>query len=356
MKKIIPTCFIIILFFSNIYSQTFQGYPDHMFLMQQPNARSEAMGRGQAAMYGSPFQAFYNPASTSFNKELSVEFTYMQPHFPTYPFLEGVNFKHYGISCSLGKYGAISINNLLLDNYENVVFIDDSPTGSQAGVDAKTYLTMLNYSYALNNNLSIGVNLSYFKDEFWGDNLSCTLFDLGILKRFPITSEKADQEICAGISCSNILNAKVEQGYFKEYLPSILRLGASYEMKLNEYTGRLRLLNVLLAAEYRYLLNSNFYTAGQFGSEFTFIDLIIVRAGYYIEDRNGVGDFSYKNTVKEFTYGAGLDIDLEKLFSLKMPIGIKLDFARLPVPEYRIDNSSPAAMYSIYSINCGIKI
>lgn len=343
-------CLAFLLLFSlDTHAQIYRGLSEVMFIMTQPNARAEALGRGNAALTGSPFMSTYNPAASSFSAAVTAEVSHLE-----YPFLFGwgggnKNYETYGFGINMEQYGALSFNYLNLTFDPNLITYDNWIS------IASTDIFMMNYSYSILRNFSVGVNANYYqenKTHNQGPGFKGWYYDLGLMKKFNMNYESSEQNLYLGLSFLNLLNSKVSQTLktkFYGWFPSTMRLAAAYEFQpVNKISG-FRMVNALFTAEYRDLLNSRYRTQFQIGTELTLLEMIILRGGFYNEGLNPL--FGNKTGLSVLTYGFGITAPVKKLSGLDIPLNIKFDYTSLPFPEYYGNDYRHEFNCPVYTLN-----
>jgi hypothetical protein len=364
--------FLISLFFFgsvSVSAQVYRGNLYEFFDNQQPDARSEALGKIQATLYGSPSTSFYNPASSSFSEGLNVQFSNLHPQY--YEELDGLKYNTYGISYNSKKYGAIAFSLRYLNYGDFKCTTADDPDVVFTESD-KWYNYTLNYSYMPISDLSVGLNINYFRRDFFNPIEKGWYFDLGILKRIAFDNEASTQNIFIGASCSNIGNSEVKYDdneiYFnpdgstslqkvsmKEPLPSNLRIGASYDYETKLRLSGFKIFKAMLSTEYSDLVNSKSYTTIKAGAEFTFLEIIQLRLGYYNEKIYNNWFYENKKNLSEFTYGAGINIPIQKIFDTNIPVALQFDYANLRTPKTNV-NFNIDKNYSVFNLNLNVGI
>lgn len=321
MKKIAFALFTIFYFPSVIFCQLYYGYARNIFLYQQPNARAEALGRSQVTLYGSPFTAMGNPASSAFSNGTDIEYSHMNPN---YPFKTNGFYNTYGISCNTGKYGTFGFNFMSFSVGE----AKENPGYSDIN---KNYLYELNYSLKVLNSLSLGINLNYYYDKLTDSNnrsrsivFNSYYFDLGLLKQFSF-GKSEDQNIFVGLSLINAGYMKAKRKYFDDTFPTIMHLGASYEFQ----TGKsrlhdLRILKLLLCTEYMDVFETGRFTQVKLGAEVGLFEILKLRAGNYSETLDTEISLGSISEIRQFTYGAGLELPLNKLTNSAVPLTVRI--------------------------------
>jgi hypothetical protein len=342
--------------FSESFSQNYNGTFQEFFLGRQPSARAEAMGRGLSAITGDALSYYYNPAGIASLKGLNLSGSFASPYY----FYEEGKYNFFSASYKIDKYGTIGLSRDYFDfGYENEIVITDE-FGNVIGTE--TYdpdLTgyRLTLSSEVIKDLFVGANLNLLHtgtnpeltvgNETKGENKDVFYLDLGVIKSFNMKSKNLFHGFNIGTSMINVNFAEYSpadaaQG---DPLPVIFRLGASYNLSVDDknISPKLNSYNFVVNLEYEDLLNSKYYSGFHGGVEFTFLEIVSLRAGYFtmenrsystvIDDSGNV--ISYQQVgfnSNEFTYGFGLNIPIRQLTDSKTPLEIKFDYVNLKQP------------------------
>lgn len=360
MKRLILVFSCLFCFLPDLKAQTYHDYAGEMFLYSQPNARAEAMGRGSAALTGSPFMSFYNPAAASFSGSVTMEFSRLDflPSFRQSGDQE--IYDTYGIGVNFGGFGAFSMNYLHFSGSGWFVNINPIDVGDFALLPSYTDIYMLNYSFPVLKSMSVGINANYFRQNYsrnYLENPEKWYFDLGLLKEFTVGSGPAEQDLYLGLSFMNLSNQKFplifkRQNFTINYrIPSVMRLASAYKIQLPGKMSDFRLLKGLFTAEYFDLLNSKYHSKFGIGAELTFLEMLNLRAGWFTEELYNYGLNSIKSGINEFTYGFGIEAPLRKIPGIRVPLNIKFDYTSLPFPEYFNNDVRDEYNSPIYSFN-----
>jgi hypothetical protein len=353
MKTLLKNISFLIILSFGLKAQIYDHDAEYMFFFTQPNARSEAMGKGNAAFTGSPFMSINNPASSYFLKGLNAELTHIDFNYPH--FTSTCTYNAYGAGANLGKYGAISFN------YLHFVFgipverpegeaLDVNPSVERAegasGITLQrgpfpprpfTNIYIMNYSYGLLENLAFGVNLNFFEDTNTEIYAKGWLLDAGIMKKFAISSSTGQHNLFLALSFSNLTNTRLEdewRGLW--YLPSVIQIGSVYEFEPNLREFDFNIIKILLSAGYYDLLNSSNYTQIRSGAELTILEMLKLRGGWYSEKLNDYRDKSTYDIEKinEFTFGFGFDINVAKVMKVEFPLTVMIDYTSFQSPLF----------------------
>ena len=158
------------------------------FLYWQPSARSYAMGGIGSSLTDDIYSAYYNPSGLAFSEKLTIAGSFVNP----YPFLGNIANSFFGISLRIDSSNSIGISTNLFWMGKQVRTLENDP--SPVGVEDTPvhWNAKLSYSYAIFNNLSVGlsagilkINLSDFKvgEEQNVGTTTTFLLDAGIQAR-----------------------------------------------------------------------------------------------------------------------------------------------------------------------------
>lgn len=318
-------------FEDNVY----KGAMSSLFVNHRPGAKGEGMGRGLVANNEGDYGSYYNPALTSLSKGLNFTYSYSQNENPK------PSQNYYGISYSNEKLGSFGISAYLFSKVS--YYVDNKKSYYDA-------IYTLNYSKEVVENFSVGfnLNLNHYSDlvDTWFNGPRLIMddpvsFDMGILKKFDIDLEKR-QILQLGAALYNVTNSKVSNTYggytYKEPLPVIFRIGVSHDIKMRQSLqfNNSDLFSFFTHIEYQKFINSEYDAMFKIGEELSILEVVKLRAGYFYSriqnaDRPGGKNFNQS----ELTFGAGLNIPLNKIIKMKSPLNLKIDFASIEVPEFQ---------------------
>lgn len=343
MEKKYILFLILITWCIPLKSQNTDYYGNMLFMYQQPNARAEAMGGGHATFFGNPYSVVYNPGSSVFGNGLNVEFSKLQLNSSD---MTESYYNTYGISYSSKKFGAFTFNLSFFNYAMDFNYFDAIPKTTKK-YTPKQYNYTFNYSYGFPGEFGAGFNINYFNYLHYGDPTTGTTVDFGILKRLRIPSGNNKNNILLGLSLSNVLKTEVGTGDFKGELPQIFRAGLGYEYENEKKISGFDIFKMTYNFGYKNLLNLDNVYSLQFGAEFTMLEIILVRCGYYYDKLDTRRNTYAKDKIREFTYGFGINIPAAKLFNMSSPLIINMDITKLSAPNYY---NYPSTIYSYIPI------
>ncbi len=357
MKKTI-TIFAV-LFFTGVFcdsiSQTYNGTFQELFFGWQQGARAEAMGRSFASVSGDALSYSYNPAGMASLEGLNLSGSFAGPYY----LLDTAKYNYFSASYKIKKYGTVGFSRDYFTYGYDVIVTDEfgNVTGKYEPHVTNFRLTL---SSEVIKDLLVGINLNLLQERYGSDisignersgNNDVFYIDLGVIKSFNIQSMKMNHKINIGSSLININSAEygtdASQG---DKLPVILRLGASYVLSVKDKSivKKLNSYNVLVNAEYEDLLNSKYYGGFHSGLEFTFLEMLSLRGGYYTREIDD-NCINCKDKLSEFTYGFGLNIPVRQLSDSHVPLEVNFDYINLKQPSY-ITNKDDWNNFHVYTI------
>ena len=380
MKKIFTVLAVIIYIvtYYDAQSQTYNGALYEMFFGSEPSARAEGMGKHLSAVTGDAFSYYYNPAGMASLKGLNLNAAFAGPYYTTdNKKLDNSYFDFFSASYNIKKYGTAGLSaDYFKYSYDRTAY-DEFGNARVVSSDLSNTIYRLTLSSEVIKDLYAGLNLNLLhQDNDLSDfavgnekgtgKVDVFYFDLGVLKSFNFNSKKLDQKVSVGTSIINVNTATFAylDDVQQEQLPVLFRLGASYEMNINDrsISSKLRSYKFLVDAEYEDLFNSKYYSGFHGGFEFTFLEILSLRAGFYSQENvesmysfdttSGIFNINVsknENDISEFTYGFGLNIPVKQLTDGKTPIEIKFDYANLNQPSYKKDSDSPGKFH-VYTI------
>lgn len=344
-RTILSTLLILISLTS---AGEYHNYNINFFFGRQPSARAEAMGRTMVASRDNAFSSFYNPATLFLSRGLNAAYSHADPYY----IARKANFTFMGISCHLEKFGAVGVSRFRFSYGEDLY----SPIGS-GNPDYETFIPVtemytLSYSQEIMNNLLVGLNLNYYRDEL-SSRVKATGYplDAGLLKIIPLKNEDNNrQEMRFGLSLKNLLQSQITILDHPENLPSLLQAGLAYQARFHrqDYLPGLYSLGLLIQADYQDILNDRYRSGIHAGAEISLLEILSLRLGYYsikLDPSPGNG----KEKLTDFTYGFGVNLPFDAFVKSQFPLSLSLDITSLKQPSYIIDYEWPR--FTVYSLN-----
>jgi len=344
-QKIAIFAFCLMAF--NAFAQYNGSTAFYLNFLHQPSARAEALGKGYSSIGGDIFSSYYNPAGLGKVNGLEFNGNYAKPFL----ILDKANFSFIGLGYNINKYIQCGFSRFHYSWGDEISFTD---LNGNVIATSKPYST--NYALTASSNpiknLYLGININFLQYKFLDDDpYKSWTFDFGVLETIPLFKNKENLnalQIGASIKNFTFSKMKFDGKYFKselQELPVIARIGANYKFgsKRNSRFEDLRVIQALALIEYQDLLNYKYLSAYRFGCEATIFEILALRCGYYIETIDDYDISGNRGTNKDFTYGVGIIVPLEKLTNRGFPLTIKIDYTNLPQPadgdsSFEVDN------------------
>lgn len=303
----------------------------------EPGARASGMGRAFTAVADDAYAPWWNPGATAFNRKTQLAATHM-PWLQTSD-LNDMFYEYLGFNKYFEGIGNLNVHMVLLDAGTQEFMSEDQVSGGEFHVF--DFSGGMGYSYeVIPEKLGVGANFKLFysylgpgqgETEGKGDSFGFG-FDLGA--KYKNLGVKG---LDAAFVIQNIgPNVTYQDPSQSDPMPITFRLATAYTI-LDSPTNKL-----LVSAEASKFLTENvalwkrFITGwGTFedtifglGAEYTYLKLISLRGGYFIDDYGqivgpsfGAGlQYTFNNAYKlSFDFGmitAGELTDFNKVFSL----------------------------------------
>lgn len=364
MKHLLTlTAFLILS--GEAFAQNYNNFAYEFFMFHQPNARAEAMGRGNGAVPGGSFQTYYNAAASSFTEGANAAYTKVDPR---HILADNWYYYNYGASYNTGKYGAAAFNYFRY-TYNEITYTEDPSSQDIKSFDPYGGLFALNYSYKFKNDFALGINTNFFHYKLSPKAESKTFFfDIGAIKKIPLGSGAFKQDVYAAASFNNILNTKTKTKMettdefgapyifeYIDYMPSLLRLSGAYEITYKPEGWKFTPASFIASAECQDMLNSKYYTMVKFGAELTFMEIFKGRIGYYTENNNDYGNSVNASRINEVTFGFGVSLPIYKL-APSVPLEINADYVNLKNPAYNTQYEDYYKYYNLFTVSLNARI
>jgi len=307
------------------------GQEEYFGAAQLPSMRAEAMGKAQVAIGGNIMQNFINPASIGTINSRSLAISSSGPFY----ILGESDYGYLGYAQRINDskwVGGLSTRAFFIGPSTFDAYIQNQ----QYELDkAKVINTTVTVAREILPGLQLGLNANLYRLRLFSTAKASHMphLDLGLLYTKAL---REGQNLRVGLSINNFLFGRIaykapngDQDVFN--MPAILRLGLSYSGETSvdipqAGTGSLRYLLTVEAQDY---LNSEYYSALRFGGEVEIWDILALRIGAF---RRNVDDGGFTENfvkVRDFTYGFGLIIPLDKISKQAWPIRMHLDYTSL---------------------------
>jgi hypothetical protein len=173
LKKCCLTLIIVILFSITLQAEYRESYTE-LFFGRQPSSRAESMGRSYVCIDGDLDAYFYNPAGLCNIENFDFKFTTSSPFYIN----NKARYYQIGLAYNWKNSYVIGFN----INHFNIG--ESYHLTNEMGETIKKYTPyLINYTLTIATNLSeqlnIGINTTYFIENYSDDPHSAIFFDAG---------------------------------------------------------------------------------------------------------------------------------------------------------------------------------
>lgn len=327
-----PVAILVLLAISIQCDAQYQvGFLNNYFFGRPLSARAEALGQSFVSVDGDASSMHFNPAGLGNMKGIELSSSYSTPFY----ILTQAHSLSVNLAAKIHPKIAIGIR---LDQIS--LGIPGSISDSSGNVSQTSNQNYMNHkfsaAYSITETFHVGASINYFSYLPGFIDGSAAFLDLGIVKKIKLRHFKHNQSINIGTSITNTTASNVKFNYngtdLEETLPIISTYGLTYYLNPEKSLGKLKLFQGMVTTEYQHLLNSDFHRKMSIGGEFTLLEILILRAGYFKEKIYDYGRSSNKSHVESLTYGIGLQLPLQQL--TKIPMHVSIDYAQFSQPSY----------------------
>jgi hypothetical protein len=329
LKKYIKINLNILLFIFNLYPFLSEGQiVNDMLFGRSVSARTEAMGKENITLEGDVPSSFYNPALLGGIRGIELSENYSTPYYS----LPKAYFSRLALAYRLNKRFTFAIRQHYLSYGLPLI-----PGGALHPYASLTTLgTAINFPWGI----CAGGNFNYLMIKLDASTpINSMFYDVGLYKKFSFLNSRSSHHFFSlASSISNLSNSKLNIEILNRKIqismPVILRLGADYRFAIERHLliDTLTTLSFIAGIEQRIILNTD-YPATYTGCEIVFLELVCLRAGYYIERITPFTNLMAFMRVP--TYGGGLMLPLHKLS--RIPLNVGFDYAVLPHTSFAMN-------------------
>lgn len=316
-----------------------------------PDARAEAMGRGDVAMPGDTRNMFSSPAALIDVDGIDAYFRHASPYY----FFEKTTFTHAALAYRISerfamgmRYDQTELKSDIL-NFGNMIDLPES--WSDPATDEVPGVFGATLTFKVMKDLSVGTSIS---DIHFGKSMQILAHaDVGVLKIWRLKEAGTCRHtLRVAASLQNVSSERVDRSVstprgfvFSEHyaLPVITRIGAAYRLAFHNgwLSDSLPSLAFTAHVQYDDDLTSKYYSAWHFGGELEIIGALALRAGWYTVSVSDGGYPQYnKSDISAFTYGLGVKLPLAALTGNKWPLTVSFDYTSLPQVSFTTDDLS----------------
>jgi hypothetical protein len=297
-------------------STALAGNPDRVgsagasHLLINPWARSSGMANANMASIRGVESTFLNVAGLAFVERTELLFTNTQ-----YFVGSGISVNSVGLGQKVGNSGVIGLSVMTMGFGDIEITTEDLPEGGIGNFSPNMSTIGISYAKAFSNSIYGGITAKIISESIANVRSQGIAFDAGInyitgendrlklgiaLRNVgPPMRFRGDGLTATATIQSNGSSLTVDQRSVNYELPSMVNIGAAYDVLYNE--------SIRLTANGQFTSNS--FTRDQFGvgAEFGWNEKVIVRAGYLWE--SGLTDEEVRQTAVTGP-GAGLTLQI----------------------------------------------
>lgn len=334
VKRVFYGLFLIMLVFGLAYSgnQNKAGTTAAPHLLIPIGAKYLGYGGSAVAIASGLESIYWNPAGVDLVKNsANAIFSYRS-------WLADMSVSYFAVSGKFG-FGSVGLALKVLDVGDIPVTTELDPDGTGAVFSPTYFVGTLTYSKRLTDRISVGANLNIAHESWAQVSATGFAFDAGVqyhglfkipglslgvvIKNigFPVRYDGSALWVEAEVPGTErgVTWYKVQAAEFE--MPSVIELGVAYQFNVGENN------NFRVVGAFQ---NNNFaYDEYRVGLEYSFRDVLSLRAGYLLSPESGrwipSPDVATPNIFQNFSFGAG--VNLGNVAGL----ALEADYAFVPV-------------------------
>jgi hypothetical protein len=330
---------IISLFISGLLAAQYtSGFQQEYFYGNLPAAKTEALGKADAAIGGTVASSFFNSAGLG---GIEYQEIYLSQSAPFY-ILKNSNYWYAGYARRIIPriVAAFSVNNFAIGKTTFDVNIGDTRYPVTKGLSSNYALSVAGTPL---KGLYIGLNFNLFRWKLFDDVKAATTFhiDGGLHYKLNLKDlEKLRHHLQFGASVNNFVVSKItwqapDGNEATNELPMIGRFALAYMFgsDINLPAAGQGQLDFTFTFEYAATFNSDYFNSYHFGFETILYEVLVFRIGYFRQTKDDLGNEVNYDYIRDFTYGFGAIVPLNKITNAKVPLAIFLDYCSLKPPS-----------------------
>jgi len=328
-----------LLFVVSLNAQYIFGFQQEYFYGNLPSAKIEAMGKADAAIGGTVASSFFNAAGIG---GIEKREAYISTSAPFY-ILKNSNYYYAGYAQRIIPRIVVgaSVNNFAIGPTTFDVELDYDKYPVTKGLTSNLALSVAGTPL---KGLYIGFNFNFFRWKLFTDVSAAATFNIdgGILYKLEIPDlGKFNNHAQFGVSVNNFTGSAIkweapDGKTATNDLPIIGRFAAAYMFgtDINLPSAGTGPLDFTFTLEYQNTFNNEFNTTFSVGLESVLYEVLAFRLGYFRQTKDDLGhpDVNYDH-IRDFTYGFGAIVPLNKLTNDKVPLTVHLDYCSLKPPS-----------------------
>jgi hypothetical protein len=257
-------------------------------LLINPWARSSALASSNVATVNGIEGAFINVGGLAFTRKTELMFTNTDWMSGSDIAINGI-----GLAQRVGESGVVGLTVMSIDFGDLTTSTIEVPEGDGSTFTVSNLNLGLSYAKEFSNSIYGGITVKLLSESIFNASASSVAFDAGIKYvtgerdqvKFGITLKNVGPPISFSgdgfsfqTTLSNDVVSSVEQRSARHELPSLIAIGAGYDFLLHE--------NHTITTSASFVSNSFSPDQYNFGAEYAFKNLFILRGGYMLEQTN----------------------------------------------------------------------
>jgi len=294
-------------------AQSKTGTTVGLSMLIEPSARAAAMGNAGVTTWQEAQSAFYNPGALGHLPGSDVQFTHSQ-------WLAEITFNYAAAAIRMGSANTLFLTVMALNSGEIDVRTVDQPLGTGERYTANDLAFGLGYSRRITDRFSAGMQVKYWQQTIWHSSANAVALDFGVMYHLPFGTYlgasianfgtrasfagrdlvvRYDQDEDVSGDNSN-LNANLDTEDWP--LPIFFRVGLGMPFSMGSNSQLLLVVDAFQPSD-----NTE---AVSLGAEWTFMELLSLRAGYQnlFQEDNDFG-LTLGGGLQYATSGYGLRFD-----------------------------------------------
>ena len=277
-----------------VVAQSNAGTTIGQFLLIEPSARVSGMGNAGVTSVDEVMAAYYNPGALGALDASDAQFTHA-------PWLAGINYDHAAVAVHVPRLGTMALSATLLNSGDIEVRTVDQPLGTGEQYQVSNLAFGIGYGRRISDRFTAGAQVNFVRETIWRSSLSAVGVNLGVryqlaeggpvlgasLVNFGTRGRYDGLDLSVrynpdpGATGNN--SALPGEAATERYsLPVLFRVGVGWPVQFGSAN---RVLLAVDAAQ-----PSDNTESLSLGAEWTYSDLLAVRAGYqnlFQEDAEG---------------------------------------------------------------------
>ena len=294
-------------------AQSKTGTTVGLSMLIEPSARAAAMGNAGVTTWQEAQSAFYNPGALGHLPGSDVQFTHSQ-------WLAEITFNYAAAAIRMGSANTLFLTVMALNSGEIDVRTVDQLLGTGERYTANDLAFGLGYSRRITDRFSAGMQVKYWQQTIWHSSANAVALDFGVMYHLPFGTYlgasianfgtrasfagrdlvvRYDQDEDVSGDNSN-LNANLDTEDWP--LPIFFRVGLGMPFSMGSNSQLLLVVDAFQPSD-----NTE---AVSLGAEWTFMELLSLRAGYQnlFQEDNDFG-LTLGGGLQYATSGYGLRFD-----------------------------------------------